>query len=89
MPQFSFDQPIERKGTNSVKYDGFGTFQSDYDSVIPLWIADMDFATPPFVAEAIRKRLEHPILGYGTIPVSYTHLDVYKRQCVVFALDLS
>lgn len=81
MPQFSFDQPIERKGTNSVKYDGFGTFQSDYDSVIPLWIADMDFATPPFVAEAIKKRLEHPILGYGTIPNYY-----YESICNWFQL---
>ena len=39
--------------------------------LIPLWVADMDFATAPFITEAIRQRLEHPVLGYTTKPDSY------------------
>ncbi len=36
-----------------------------------MWVADMDFAVPPFVAEAIRQRAEHPVFGYSIIPESY------------------
>ncbi|HQJ90217.1 MAG TPA: cystathionine beta-lyase, partial [Paludibacteraceae bacterium] len=36
--------------------------------LLPLWIADMDFATPDFVIDALRKRLEHPVLGYTVDP---------------------
>ncbi len=60
---YNFDEPVDRQGTSCVKYDSrknvFGT-----DNVIPMWVADMDFKSPPFVIEALRKRLEHEILGY-------------------------
>jgi len=60
---YNFDEIIERRKTNSVKYDLskeiFGT-----DDVLPLWVADMDFKTPDFIFEALKKRLEHNILGY-------------------------
>lgn len=39
--------------------------------LLPLWVADMDFDTPPCVTEALRKRLEHPIFGYTTLPPGY------------------
>ena len=39
--------------------------------LIPLWVADMDFATPPFILEALRERLQHPILGYTCIDDDY------------------
>ena len=39
--------------------------------LIPLWVADMDFATPPFILEALRERLKHPILGYTCIDDDY------------------
>lgn len=84
MNKYSFDRPINREGTNCMKYDGIGALQSDYEQVIPLWIADMEFATPPFIAEAIKKRLEHPILGYGTIPDYY-----YESICHWFQLKYS
>ncbi len=54
-----FDQPIERRGTGCAKW-------SRYDEdVLPMWVADMDFAAPPPVIEALRERLEHPVLGYA------------------------
>lgn len=60
---YDFDTPIERRGTHCVKHDAlkenFGR-----EDLIPLWVADMDFATPDFIIDALHKRLEHPILGY-------------------------
>ena len=60
---YNFDDPVNRQGTNCVKYDlrseVFGN-----DKLIPMWVADMDFRTPPFIIEAIKKRLDHEILGY-------------------------
>jgi len=60
---YNFDEPVSREGTSCVKYDArknvFGT-----DKVIPMWVADMDFKCPPEIIEALRKRLDHEILGY-------------------------
>ncbi|MBS0011654.1 MAG: PatB family C-S lyase [Bacteroidales bacterium] len=60
---YNFDEAVARQGTSCVKYDSrkdvFGT-----DNLIPMWLADMDFKSPPFIIQAIRKRLEHEILGY-------------------------
>ena len=60
---YDFDTPLDRRGTHSVKWDSlrenFGR-----DDLLPLWVADMDFATPPFVVDCLRRRLEHPVLGY-------------------------
>lgn len=61
--KFSFDEVIDRKDTGSVKIESLIEFYGTKD-VLPMWIADMDFATPPFVLEALRKRLEHPVFGY-------------------------
>ncbi len=67
---YNFDEIIDRHHTDAVKTDRckalFGT-----DDVIPLWVADMDFRTPDFVLDAIRKRLEHPILGYTVLPHNF------------------
>lgn len=69
--KYDFNEILDRKHTDCTKYDGYGSFDSDYEEILPLWVADMDFATPPFVLEAIRKRLEHPVLGYTVAPSSY------------------
>ncbi len=61
--KYNFDEVIERRGTDSVKWDGVKNIWGS-DDLIPMWVADMDFRTPPFVIEALRKRLEHEILGY-------------------------
>jgi cystathionine beta-lyase len=53
--KYNFDEIIAREGTDCFKYD----YRKDYfgtTDVIPMWVADMDFKTPDFVLEAIRKR---------------------------------
>ncbi len=57
---------IDRKGTDCFKWDAL---QSMYgrDDLTPMWVADMDFRSPDFVMEAIRRRCEHGVLGY-TMP---------------------
>ena len=61
--KYNFDQIINRKGTDSIKYDKIQLL-FNADDLQPLWVADMDFASPPFIIEALKKRMEHPILGY-------------------------
>lgn len=67
MKRYDFDTYIDRIGTDCEKYEDllpvFGT-----DQVIPLWLADMDFATPDFVVEAMERRMKHPIFGYTFRP---------------------
>ena len=60
---YNFDEVIDRLGTCCEKVDGMVNVWGKSD-LIPMWVADMDFATPPFILEAIRKRCEHPVLGY-------------------------
>lgn len=59
---FDFDQPVERVGTWSTRWDRYGP------EVIPLWVADTDFRPPPEVLEALRERIDHGVLGYTTAP---------------------
>ena len=67
---YNFDEIIERNGTNCLKYDGKSRYFGDHD-VLPLWVADMDFRTPDFVINAIKKRLDHEILAYSLKPDSF------------------
>ena len=68
--KYNFDEIIDRNGTNAVKVERckvlFGT-----EEVLPLWVADMDFRTPDFITDAIRERLNHPLLGYTITPKEY------------------
>ncbi len=68
--KYNFDEVISREGTNCEKFDAREQIFGRAD-VIPMWVADMDFAAPPAVIEAIRKRAEHPILGYSYRSDSY------------------
>ena len=61
--KYNFDEQIDRKNTNAVKLDEMKDIWGR-DDLIPMWVADMDFATPDFVIDAVKKRCEHPILGY-------------------------
>ncbi len=62
--KYDFDKCIDRRNTASFKWDWcnliFGT-----DDIIPMSIADMDICVPPQVVEALKKRIEHPVLGYS------------------------
>ena len=55
---FDFDRIVERRGTDSNKWHKYGP------DVLPLWVADMDFASPPSVVDALRARVEHGVYGY-------------------------
>lgn len=63
MRKYNFDEIIDRRGTDCIKYDALPQFFGA-DGLLPVWVADMDFRTPDFVMNAVRKRLEHEILGY-------------------------
>ena len=67
---YDFNQVIDRSGTSAIKLEGLMEHWGRTD-LIPLWVADMDFATAPFVTEAIRQRLDNPVLGYTAKPDSY------------------
>ncbi|PTN10361.1 MalY/PatB family protein [Mangrovibacterium marinum] len=70
MKNYDFDEAILRDGTNSLKWDARERIFGKPD-VLPLWVADMDFKTPDFILDALRKRLDHEVLGYTFRPDSY------------------
>ncbi|MDD6891118.1 MAG: aminotransferase class I/II-fold pyridoxal phosphate-dependent enzyme, partial [Bacteroidales bacterium] len=70
MQNYDFDTVIERRGTGALKYDALERRYGRAD-LTPLWVADMDFATPPFIVEALKRRMEHPIFGYTVEPENY------------------
>ena len=69
---FDFDQMIERKGTGCVKWDEAPSVLAPSSSaLIPLWVADMDFAVAPAIQEAVRRRAQHPVFGYTHVGSDY------------------
>ncbi|SCX06948.1 pyridoxal phosphate-dependent aminotransferase [Nitrosomonas eutropha] len=73
---YDFDREIGRDGTFSTKYDG-REITFNRPDVIPLWVADMDFAAPPAVTEALVKRATHPVYGYTQFPDSLYESLIY------------
>ncbi|MCE7530081.1 MalY/PatB family protein [Polynucleobacter sp. IMCC 29146] len=59
---FNFDAPINRRKTDSIRWD------ANPQDVIPLWVADMDFACPPCVVDALSARVQHGVFGYTHSP---------------------
>ena len=59
-----FDSRIDRRGTDSYKWDDNESVFGHAD-LMPFWVADMDFATPEPILDAVRERTRHPVLGYG------------------------
>jgi cystathionine beta-lyase len=70
MPKYNFDQIIDRWGTNALKTDALLPRYGNAD-LIPLWVADMDFLSPPVIAEAIIERARHGIFGYTSSSQAY------------------
>ncbi len=70
---FDFDQWIDRRHSDSLKWHKYG----DRD-VLPLWVADTDFRSPPCIIEAIKKRADHGILGYGATPSGLIDITVSR-----------
>ena len=81
MKKYNFDELINRTNTNCIKYDARKAVFGNAD-VLPLWVADMDFRTPDFIIEAIKKRAEHEIFGYTFRGESYNQsiVDWLKRR---------
>lgn len=70
MKLFDFNKIVERRGSGALKYDGLQERYGNPD-LLPMWVADMDFETPPFIVEALKRRLDHPIFGYAMEPKEY------------------
>jgi cysteine-S-conjugate beta-lyase len=58
--KYNFDQIVERKGTDSIKWQRYG------NDVIPLWVADMDFVSPEPIVKALHERVDHRVFGYAS-----------------------
>ena len=73
--KYNFDVLAKRKNTNSVKYD-------EYNSCLPMWVADMDFLMAPKIKEAIQKDLDVGAIGYTTIPDAFfdAFVNLYHRR---------
>ncbi|PLT30352.1 MalY/PatB family protein [Peribacillus deserti] len=63
MLDIAFDQVIVRKNTSCLKWDLVGERFGDKE-LLPMWVADMDFPSPPEVTEALEARIKHPVFGY-------------------------
>ncbi len=75
-----FDSVIPRNGTASVKHDGRAAYFGTPD-VLPLWVADMDFAAPEAVTHALAQRAVHPVYGYTFYPDSlYESLITWMQK---------
>ena len=74
--QYSFDEVIDRSGTQSIKWD---LYEKD---TLPLWVADMDFRSPKPIIDAIVERATHGIFGYAYYPSSYYDVLIkwFKRN---------
>lgn len=70
MTTYNFDREIDRKKTNSLKYDFAVERGRDVD-VLPLWVADMDFQAPKPVLDALQNAVSHGIFGYSEVKGEY------------------
>lgn len=71
---YDFDQVVDRRGTDSLKWHRYG------EDVLPLWVADMDFRAPEPVIHALHERVEHGVFGYGTPPPELRQVIVERLQ---------
>lgn len=67
---YDFDKIIDRHGTGALALD---VLQERYGKadLMPLWVADMNFATPQFITDAIKRRLDHSLFGYTVVPKDF------------------
>ena len=84
--KYDFTTIIDRKGKDAMALDAVGstqghvkkpTFPKEGFSIIPMWIADMNFATAPSVMDALNKRIAHPLFGYFILP-----MIIMKPSCI-------
>lgn len=70
-----FDQQVDRKGTASQKWEKY----SDSD-ILPMWVADTDFMSPPSVLQALHERIDHGVFGYTNVPNELNELVIQRMQ---------
>jgi cystathionine beta-lyase len=90
--KYDFDEIIDRTGTNAMNTDGFRQyiFNATEDMKFPfkdeefirMWIADMEFATPPEIREAVKERLDRKIMGYSQVfdPAYYEAVSSWMNR---------
>lgn len=79
--KYDFDQEVERKGTDSYKWQKYG------DDAIPLWVADMDFVSAQPIIEALHQRVDHGVFGY-TQPPRELSLIIQERLKRLYNWDV-
>ncbi len=90
--KYSFDQIINRDGTNAMSRTGYRGYLFDPEEdlsgnylekdFIPMWVADMEFAIAPEIINAMKKRLEHPLLGYSMV-ADLSYPLAFQQWCKV------
>ncbi|MBQ6163971.1 MAG: pyridoxal phosphate-dependent aminotransferase [Clostridia bacterium] len=72
---YDFDMPVDRRGTDSLKWD-VG------ENELPMWVADMDFTTAPEILAALQKRLDHGVFGYSDVSDAWydAYIGWWKRR---------
>lgn len=73
--KYDFSTHIDRRNTSAIKLEKLEPLFGNPDA-IPMWVADMDFATPPFIIQRLMDRLSHPILGYTLADEEFTNAIV-------------
>ncbi|HOQ01539.1 MAG TPA: hypothetical protein PK604_12110 [Acetivibrio clariflavus] len=63
MRECIFDEVINRKNTDSLKWD-YCKHRFGREDILPMWVADMDFKSPDLIIEAIMERVRHGVFGY-------------------------
>lgn len=86
----NFDEVVERRGTNCLKYDAIYENDASYGDLLPLWIADMDFKASSFVQDALIRSVEHGVFGYTEPSAGYFKaLQGFYRRRHNFEFDPS
>jgi len=73
--KYNFDEVIDRTRTDSVKLESLKSLFGQ-DDLIPLWVADTDFKSPPAIIEALHRRVEHGVFGY-TVPPEIIFMPLF------------
>lgn len=76
-----FDTPIDRRHTDSIKWAKYaGRRSASGEEILPMWVADMDFAAPPEVIDALQQRVAHGVFGYGHTSTEFTNAIIHAMQ---------
>lgn len=88
MNNYNFDEYINRKNSDCVKYDGLKKY-FNVDDARPMWVADMDFKTPQFILEDLKKVFDKKILGYPIVShrVYNSIISWYKNRHQIYNFD--